>query len=90
MINEGTANIQDQRTDDFSDGANKGIIQHGNGDFREANQSLENESRSPKTSSVRFNNEGGAYLTEQFVPGVYVTLLQLRNGTKVFKRVKFR
>lgn len=27
---------------------------------------------------------------EQFEPGVYVTLLQLPNGTKVFKRIKFR
>lgn len=27
---------------------------------------------------------------EQFEPGVYVTLIQLSNGTKVFKRVKFR
>lgn len=27
---------------------------------------------------------------EQFEPGVYVTLVQLTNGTKIFKRVKFR
>ncbi|XXG89651.1 hypothetical protein AAC387_Pa12g1603 [Persea americana] len=86
---EWTANIQDQRMDDFSDGANEGIVQHGNGDFREANQIRENDSRSPKTSAVRFSDEGGENLTEQFEPGVYVTLVQLPNGTKVFKRVRF-
>lgn len=90
LMNEGTANIQDQRMDDFSDGANEGIVQHGNGDFREANQIRENDSRSPKTSAVRFSDEGGENLTEQFEPGVYVTLVQLPNGTKVFKRVRFR
>jgi hypothetical protein len=29
-------------------------------------------------------------LIEQFEPGVYVTLIQLKDGTKVFKRVRFR
>lgn len=34
--------------------------------------------------------EGQKEVIEQFEPGVYVTLLQLTNGTKIFKRVRFR
>lgn len=34
--------------------------------------------------------EGQKEVIEQFEPGVYVTCLQLANGTKIFKRVKFR
>lgn len=33
---------------------------------------------------------GGKEVIEQFEPGVYVTLLQLRDGSRVFRRVKFR
>ncbi|KAK8955810.1 Ultraviolet-B receptor UVR8 [Platanthera guangdongensis] len=48
--------------------------------------SMENGLRSPRTST---NSHGEVQLTEQFEPGVYVTLAQLRDGTKVFKRVRF-
>lgn len=34
--------------------------------------------------------EGQKEVIEQFEPGVYVTCIQLPNGTKIFKRVKFR
>lgn len=34
--------------------------------------------------------EGQKEVIEQFEPGVYVTCIQLANGTKIFKRVKFR
>ncbi|KAL5711856.1 hypothetical protein ACHQM5_014086 [Ranunculus cassubicifolius] len=37
--------------------------------------------------SVR--NDGQQQIIEQFEPGVYVTLVQLQNGTKLFKRVRF-
>ncbi|OVA07553.1 FYVE zinc finger [Macleaya cordata] len=43
-----------------------------------SNQRIENGSRSPTNLEV----------TEQFEPGVYITLT-IRNGTKVFKRVRF-
>ena len=33
---------------------------------------------------------GKKEVIEQFEPGVYVTVILLRNGTKVFKRVRFR
>ncbi|KAL3507632.1 hypothetical protein ACH5RR_033014 [Cinchona calisaya] len=33
--------------------------------------------------------EAAREVIEQFEPGVYVTLIQLSNGTKIFKRVKF-
>ncbi|XP_059650863.1 PH, RCC1 and FYVE domains-containing protein 1-like [Cornus florida] len=48
-------------------------------------QSTESGSRSPKSTK----NEGQREVIEQFEPGVYVTLLQLQNGTKIFKRVRF-
>lgn len=34
--------------------------------------------------------EGQKEVIEQFEPGVYVTFVQLANGNKVFKRVRFR
>ncbi|KAL6970574.1 hypothetical protein U1Q18_030270 [Sarracenia purpurea var. burkii] len=49
-------------------------------------QSNESGSRSPKSP----NGEGQREVTEQFEPGVYVTLVLLQNGTKMFKRVRFR
>ncbi|KAJ0968612.1 hypothetical protein J5N97_025529 [Dioscorea zingiberensis] len=52
-------------------------------------QSTENGLRSPKLSLVRHGNEGEAQLIEQFEPGVYVTYVQLPDGTKIFKRVRF-
>lgn len=39
----------------------------------------------PETARARATE-----VMEQFEPGVYVTLLQLPNGAKVFKRIKFR
>lgn len=34
--------------------------------------------------------EGQKEIIEQFEPGVYVTVIQLANGNKIFKRVRFR
>ncbi|XP_077225341.1 PH, RCC1 and FYVE domains-containing protein 1-like [Tasmannia lanceolata] len=53
-----------------------------------AHQNIENDSKSNNTSTIRYSNEG-AELTEQFEPGVYAIVVQLRNGTKIFKRVRF-
>ncbi|XP_058091699.1 PH, RCC1 and FYVE domains-containing protein 1-like isoform X2 [Magnolia sinica] len=53
------------------------------------NQKMENDSRSPRVSTVSCGNEGEVQVIEQFEPGVYVTLIQRRNGTRAFKRVKF-
>lgn len=47
------------------------------------------ESRSPKMSTMRMHSREDE-IVEQFVPGVYVTLVQLPNGAKIFKRVRFR
>ena len=49
-------------------------------------QSSENGSRSPS----RPGREGEKQVIEQFEPGVYITLIVLPNGSKVFKRVRFR
>ncbi|GFP83369.1 probable E3 ubiquitin-protein ligase herc1, partial [Phtheirospermum japonicum] len=48
--------------------------------------SAENGSGTPRGGSV----EGQREVIEQFEPGVYVTLVQLANGSKIFKRVRFR
>lgn len=56
---------------------------------REAvSQSSENGSRSPAPSTP--TTEGEKQVIEQFEPGVYVTLVVLSNGAKIFKRVRFR
>lgn len=38
----------------------------------------------------RVSSMGRKEIIEQFEPGIYVTLIQLSNGTKIFKRVRFR
>lgn len=48
--------------------------------------STENGSAAPEVAKA----EGHKEIIEQFEPGVYVTLIQLGNGTKIFKRVRFR
>lgn len=53
----------------------------------EPQNSSESHSRSPESSTMR---SGQKEVIEQFEPGVYVTLLQLQNGARVFRRVKFR
>ncbi|KAL5542276.1 hypothetical protein UlMin_009986 [Ulmus minor] len=53
----------------------------------EAHPSSENSSRSHDSS--RMKTDKGNEVIEQFEPGVYVTLLQLPNGNRVFRRIKF-
>ncbi|XP_015887888.3 PH, RCC1 and FYVE domains-containing protein 1 isoform X1 [Ziziphus jujuba] len=53
----------------------------------EPQPSSENGFKSHESSTRK--SEGGKEVIEQFEPGVYVTLLQLRDGTRVFRRVKF-
>ncbi|XP_052206496.1 PH, RCC1 and FYVE domains-containing protein 1 isoform X2 [Diospyros lotus] len=54
-------------------------------DNRANEQGNGSSSRSPKSSKT----EGRREVIEQFEPGVYVTLVQLQNGAKLFKQVKF-
>ncbi|KAJ4973976.1 hypothetical protein NE237_007150 [Protea cynaroides] len=51
-------------------------------------QSLENRSSLPRAIST-MENVSETEETELFEPGVYVTLSQLQDGTKVFNRVRF-
>lgn len=52
---------------------------------------MENSSRANGDLAPKLGGtHGEVQLIEQFEPGVYVTLIQLRDGTKVFKRVRFR
>ncbi|CAH1427218.1 unnamed protein product [Lactuca virosa] len=57
-------------------------------------QTTESTSQTSRQSSSRLprypsRREEKKELIEQFEPGVYVTLIQLSNGTKIFKRVRF-
>jgi hypothetical protein len=51
---------------------------------------MENNLKAPGDFAPKYGTHGEVQLIEQFEPGVYVTLIQLRDGTKVFKRVRFR
>lgn len=51
---------------------------------------MENSSRANGDLAPKLGTHGEVQLVEQFEPGVYVTLIQHRDGTKVFKRVRFR
>ncbi|PSR97924.1 Protein Brevis radix-like [Actinidia chinensis var. chinensis] len=96
QTNEST-NKQFQRMDNHLDAAGVRDISHNgedtphnrnrSSDIRETIHlpSSESSSRSPKPPK----NEGQREVIEQFEPGVYVTLVQLPNGTKIFKRVRF-
>lgn len=50
---------------------------------------MDGNGRAPGDFAPKFGTHGEVQLIEQFEPGVYVTLIQLRDGTKVFKRVRF-
>uniref|UniRef100_A0A0D3GAE3 FYVE-type domain-containing protein n=1 Tax=Oryza barthii TaxID=65489 RepID=A0A0D3GAE3_9ORYZ len=50
---------------------------------------MENNLKAPGDFAPKYGTHGEVQLIEQFEPGVYVTLIQLRDGTKVFKRVRF-
>ncbi|PIN08402.1 putative protein, contains RCC1 domain [Handroanthus impetiginosus] len=77
---------EDQRTEDNVNV----VIQENNepsiSNTKEMSQtSRENGTRTPEGAKI----EGRKEVIEQFEPGVYVTLIQLANGTKIFKRVRF-
>ncbi|XP_042487543.1 PH, RCC1 and FYVE domains-containing protein 1-like [Macadamia integrifolia] len=101
LDDESSTNAQDERVDDTV-GAPEAddVSQNAEGNVENSNrlsisdngetvpqQSTENGSRPPITSMVK--NVIETEVTELFEPGVYVTVIQLRNGTKVFKRVRF-
>uniref|UniRef100_A0A452ZR06 E3 ubiquitin-protein ligase HERC1 n=1 Tax=Aegilops tauschii subsp. strangulata TaxID=200361 RepID=A0A452ZR06_AEGTS len=50
---------------------------------------MDSNGRAPGDFAPKYGTHGEVQLIEQFEPGVYVTLIQLRDGTKVFKRVRF-
>ncbi|KAJ1284972.1 hypothetical protein BS78_03G245700 [Paspalum vaginatum] len=50
---------------------------------------MEHSAKSHSDFAPKHNTHGEVQLIEQFEPGVYVTLIQLKDGTKVFKRVRF-
>ncbi|KAJ7979857.1 Regulator of chromosome condensation (RCC1) family with FYVE zinc finger domain [Quillaja saponaria] len=91
--------LQEQRTEDHVDAAgglsqNGGNVNHHRNSSSVSNigeavppQSSENGSGSPDRSTIGINRE--KQVIEHFEPGVYVTLVVLPNGSKVFKRVRF-
>ncbi|KAL6610595.1 hypothetical protein ACP70R_040564 [Stipagrostis hirtigluma subsp. patula] len=52
-------------------------------------RTMENNLRANGDFAPKYGTHGEVQLIEQFEPGVYVTLIQQRDGTKVFKRVRF-
>ncbi|KAJ0971817.1 hypothetical protein J5N97_019776 [Dioscorea zingiberensis] len=99
--NDGAADIRSPRIEnandesDLSHNYTEGSVQHSNQsaapETRDGTsyQNTENGVRSPEISSMNHGNVAEVQLVEQFEPGVYVTLVQLQNGTKIFKRVRF-
>ena len=51
---------------------------------------MENSAKAHGDFAPKHGTHGEVQLIEQFEPGVYVTLIQLKDGTKVFKLVRFR
>ncbi|TVU51026.1 hypothetical protein EJB05_02429 [Eragrostis curvula] len=50
---------------------------------------MESHAKAQADFAPKQGTHGEVQLIEQFEPGVYVTLIQLKDGTKVFKRVRF-
>lgn len=74
---------------------NNGGVEAGNNDTSPSpttetatNDSREN--RTTRSSQGSSRSDGLRECKEKFEHGVYVTFIQLRNGTKVFRQVKFR
>lgn len=82
-------NVDAARIKDLTQENVNNLLESKRNSAREAvSQSAENGSRSPISSTPL--TEGEKQVIEQFEPGVYVTLVVLSNGTKIFKRVRFR
>ncbi|XP_068665315.1 PH, RCC1 and FYVE domains-containing protein 1-like [Aristolochia californica] len=88
LVNVGGSHTQEERIDDSIDGA--GIDEGSLNNKENVSDPKENIANlSPKSSTLKSSTQGQVQVIEQFEPGVYVTLVQLRNGTRVFKRVRF-
>lgn len=63
------------------------------GSFRDSNDPRSPSTydpQSPSTSDPQSPSTNLKPIVEQFEPGVYVTVIPLQDGTKLFKHVKFR
>lgn len=61
--------------------------------FRDSNDQqspFTSDPQSPSTSDPQSPSTNLKPIVEQFEPGVYVTLIPLQDGSKLFKHVKFR
>ncbi|KAF9607869.1 hypothetical protein IFM89_003573 [Coptis chinensis] len=96
LVSTSSANIQVQKMDDtantavaadLSQSAESNGLSGSHSEEAGSHQSVENSSSKPRVPTA--SNEGQRPLIEQFEPGVYITLVQLANGTKLFKRVRF-
>uniref|UniRef100_A0A0E0N1A2 BRX domain-containing protein n=1 Tax=Oryza rufipogon TaxID=4529 RepID=A0A0E0N1A2_ORYRU len=54
-----------------------------------SHRGMEHHAKVPNDFVPKHDTHGEVQLIEQFEPGVYVTLIQLKDGSKVFKRVRF-
>lgn len=96
-----TRKSQDQRPEDQVNPTHEPSHESGNippdSDRRSSGSSSKEDEPQPSSEDVpkiqehsATKSEKGKEVIEQFEPGVYVTLIVLQNGTKVFRRVKFR
>lgn len=84
--NETTTSFPDHAVAHCSSSEDMSNIQHnGNREIPETNTSVD-DLDSPKSDG----NQVEAEWIEQFEPGVYITLIALRDGTRELKRVRFR
>lgn len=84
--NETTTSFPDHAVAHYSSSEDmSNIQQNGNREIPETNTSVD-DLDSPKSDG----NQVEAEWIEQFEPGVYITLIALRDGTRELKRVRFR
>ncbi|XP_077252873.1 PH, RCC1 and FYVE domains-containing protein 1-like [Tasmannia lanceolata] len=94
LTNEGSTSVHDQGMDCPSDGSVVSDLSQSNrsavSDTEEAmaHRNIENDSRSLNSSTIRYSD--GVELIDRFESGVYVTVVQFRNGARELKGVKFR
>ncbi|GAB4843118.1 hypothetical protein Ancab_013094 [Ancistrocladus abbreviatus] len=89
--------MQDQKTADTA--GVRDLSQNGTSVVQASNQTPASDSRDSaalqaaesdtRSHQCTKNHDRASEVIEQFEPGVYVTVIQLRDGTKIFKRVRF-
>ncbi|XP_043722041.1 PH, RCC1 and FYVE domains-containing protein 1-like [Telopea speciosissima] len=98
LDDESLTNAQDERVDDTGDApgaldlsqsAEENVENSNRLSISDTGETVPQQTTEDGSRSSTMKNVKETEVIELFEPGVYVTLIQLRNGTKVFKRVRF-